>query len=192
MTGNRRRRRVTEDEERLWQVVVRDAKPLRKAPVGPPEPGTVEAAGPPVSPILPPDLSPPIPRPDESLPARPVTNPYLPLDHGRAPGVDRRTAERMKKGEMAIDATLDLHGMTQEAAHSSLHRFVLSCYGSGRRMVLIVTGKGSREGSQGVLRAQVPRWLNEPDLRPAVLAFGYAQPKHGGEGALYVLLRRKR
>ena len=92
---------------------------------------------------------------------------------------------------MAIDASLDLHGLTQEVAHAALIRFVNGSAQLGRRCLLVVTGKGNREGA-GILRTQVPRWLNEPALRSLILAFAYAQPKHGGEGALYVLLKRQR
>jgi len=91
---------------------------------------------------------------------------------------------------MEIDGRLDLHGMTQEAAHAALNGFVLRAYDSGRRCLLVITGKG-RLGS-GVLRAEVPRWLNQTPLRERVLGFSYAKARHGGEGALYVLVKRRR
>ncbi|HXP12095.1 MAG TPA: Smr/MutS family protein, partial [Stellaceae bacterium] len=121
----------------------------------------------------------------------PLRAPLATLDHGAAPGVDKRTLERFRKGEMGVDASLDLHGMTQDAAHAALVRFVQRAAASGHRALLIVTGKGGREGT-GVLRAQVPRWLNEADSRPLLLAIHRARPQHGGDGALYVLLKRKR
>ncbi|HXP97440.1 MAG TPA: Smr/MutS family protein, partial [Telmatospirillum sp.] len=108
-----------------------------------------------------------------------------------APGLDKSTAGRFAKGQMEIDATIDLHGLTQPVAHAALARFVTGSGNLGRRCLLVITGKGNREGT-GVLRAEVPRWLNEPGLRDAILAFTYAQPKHGGQGALYVLLKRRR
>lgn len=92
---------------------------------------------------------------------------------------------------MAIEGSLDLHGLTQDAAHTALWRFITGSAEQGRRCVLVITGKGNRDGI-GVLRLQVPRWLNESTLRPLVLAFVGARPQHGGDGALYVLLKRRR
>ncbi|MGH6989108.1 MAG: Smr/MutS family protein [Stellaceae bacterium] len=92
---------------------------------------------------------------------------------------------------MPIEARLDLHGLTQAEAHRALAGFVAQSHGAGKRVVLIVTGKGSRDGT-GVLKAAVPRWLDEPGLRDRVLAAAPAQPRDGGGGALYLLLRRAR
>jgi len=121
-----------------------------------------------------------------ALPPR-VIRPKPPLEHGQAPDVDRRTAERLRRGQMPIDMRLDLHGMTREEAHHVLSAALASAWGSGRRVILVITGKG-----QGILRDAVPRWLNEGERRRRILAFCHAQPKDGGSGALYVLLKRKR
>ena len=91
---------------------------------------------------------------------------------------------------MAIDGRIDLHGMTQDAAHAALTGFIAHSHEAGRRCVLVITGKGRAGG--GVLRAQVPRWLNQGPLRERILGFSYARPQHGGDGALYVLIRRRR
>ncbi|MCG8543201.1 MAG: Smr/MutS family protein, partial [Alphaproteobacteria bacterium] len=115
-----------------------------------------------------------------------------PLSHGSAPGVDKRTADNLRRGRMAIEARIDLHGLTQDEAHRALTAFVDGQQAAGRRCVLVVTGKGAWRAGGGVLREAVPRWLNEPALRRKVLSFSYAQPKDGGEGALYILLRRLR
>ena len=112
--------------------------------------------------------------------------PLPPLD--RFAGVDRATAERVKHGRYPVDATLDLHGLTQEEAHRALVRCITGWRAAGRRCVLVVTGHGRASG--GVLKAAVPRWLAEPDLRRDVLAIAPARPQHGGAGSLYVLLRR--
>lgn len=112
------------------------------------------------------------------------------LHHGESPGVDRRTADRFRRGRMTIDGRIDLHGMTQEQAHIALHHFIESRYAVGARSVLVITGKGAR--GEGVLRRAVPRWLNDARLRPLILSFSYAQIPDGGDGALYVLLRRHR
>jgi DNA-nicking Smr family endonuclease len=111
--------------------------------------------------------------------------------HGAVPGLDRRNALRLKRGQMPIEARLDLHGMIQAEAHRALAGFVARSHAAGRRVLLVITGKGTRDG-EGVLRAAVPRWLAEPALRPLVLATAPAVPRDGGAGALYVLLRRER
>lgn len=180
-----RARTLHPDEATLFQETLRDAKPLsgkkrKAAAVAPKKTAAKQASSAASHPA----------RKQPALPPR-VAAPLAPLAPGPTPGVDRRTHDRFKKGEMAIDATLDLHGMTQNAAHDMLIRFVERGATAGFRCVLIVTGKGLREGS-GVLRAQVPRWLNEAGLRPYLLAIHRARPQHGGDGALYVLLKRKR
>src|ERR1700676_1579460 len=118
--------------------------------------------------------------------------PLPPLAPGTSPGVDRRTAAKLKRGQLALEARLDLHGLTQEEAHRALTRFIRRAHEDGARMVLVITGKGGLGGGKGVLRDAVPRWLNESGLRPRVLSCAWAQPKDGGAGALYVLLRRQR
>ncbi len=91
---------------------------------------------------------------------------------------------------MAIDRRLDLHGMTQANAHAALDRFVRGAWRDGARLLLIITGKGS--GGEGVLRKSLPQWLHAGEHAPRVLRMESAQPKHGGSGAFYVLLRRQR
>jgi DNA-nicking Smr family endonuclease len=107
-------------------------------------------------------------------------------------GVDRATAERLKRGLRPIEARLDLHGLTQAEAHRALIEFVEGCYGRGRRCLLVITGRGLGPEGSGVLKTAVPRWLAESSLRRRVLAVAAAQPRHGGAGALYILLRRRR
>ena len=94
---------------------------------------------------------------------------------------------------MPIEGRIDLHGLTQAEAYRALAAFFAGCREAGRRCVLVITGKGlGADGSVGVLRSAVPRWLNEAANRVHVLAYAYATPRDGGEGALYVLLRRTR
>lgn len=112
------------------------------------------------------------------------------LHHGAASGLDKRSLARLRRGMLPIEGTIDLHGMTQAEAHMALHQFIAGSQQRGRRCVLVITGKGSR--SEGVLRSAVPHWLNLPANRSLVLAFAYATPAHGGAGALYVLLKRRR
>ena len=118
--------------------------------------------------------------------------PEAALTHGSRDGLDRRKADRFRRGKLPIEATLDLHGLRQGEAHGRLERFLADCQGAGKRCVLVVTGKGVHKDQGGVLRAAVPRWLNEAPNRARVLSFDYAQQKHGGTGALYVLLRKRR
>jgi len=115
-----------------------------------------------------------------------------PLSADAFAGVDRRTVERMRRGKLSIDARLDLHGHYQDAAHAELNAFIASCAASGCRMVLVITGKGAVSEGGGILRRRLPDWLNQPACRPHVLAFATARPEHGGSGAFYVLLRRRR
>jgi DNA-nicking Smr family endonuclease len=110
----------------------------------------------------------------------------------RLAGVDRASAERLKRGLRAIEARLDLHGMTQAEAHRELIDFVVASYQAGRRCVLVITGRGLGPDGPGVLKNAVPRWLEEAGLRRMILAVAAAQPRHGGAGALYLLLRRQR
>lgn len=109
--------------------------------------------------------------------------------HGR--DVDRRTAEKLARGKMKIEGSIDLHGMNQIEAHENLARFIRSSHSRGRRCVLVITGKG-RDGKPGILRKRVPEWLNEPPLEAYVLRIAQAKQHDGGAGAIYVLLRRKR
>lgn len=114
-----------------------------------------------------------------------------PIEIGQIGGTDRRTANRLKKGRMRIDARLDLHGYTEEQAYTQLLGFLNAARNSGARCVLLVTGKGRRDRTgSGKLKAIVPKWLNEAAFRPSVLSVTYAQQRDGGDGALYVLLRK--
>ncbi len=133
-------------------------------------------------------------RPAPPPPRLPVAKrrPAAPLTAGAVVDVDRRTAERLKRGQMPVEATLDLHGHTRAEAHGELAAFLDASYAAGRRCVLVVTGKGATKTGGGVLRAEVPKWLNEAPNRARIIAFAGARPQHGGGGALYVLLRRRR
>ncbi|WP_246116779.1 Smr/MutS family protein [Denitrobaculum tricleocarpae] len=137
------------------------------------------------------ESSPQLPLRAQNTPAPPHGRAEL-LAHGSTAGLDRRNAERLKRGKMAIEATLDLHGMSQAQAHGALNRFIQRSEAAGLRCVLVITGKGIAKESGGVLRNQVPNWLNEPGNRERIIAFNYAQQSHGGTGALYVLLKRRR
>lgn len=116
---------------------------------------------------------------------------------------DRREVRGLGAGRIDIDGRIDLHGMRQREAHEALKAFLVRARSRGHRHVLVITGKGSArtpdenrsfydEGRSkaGVLRNAVPHWLNEPGFREMVVSFTTASPRHGGEGALYVRLRK--
>ena len=113
------------------------------------------------------------------------------LRDGGSVGLDRAKAERLRRGKMPIEGTLDLHGLTQDQAQARLEQFILAAAAAGKRNLLIITGKGLSSGGRGVLRARVPEWLGQGALGRYVLAFSYAQKRDGEQGALYVLLRRR-
>lgn len=174
---------LTEDDRRLWRHVIRDVVPL--APFVEAE----QEAGPP---LIEPDPPPPPPAPPRFFAMQ--TQPPA-LAAGAMIGVDRATSERLRRGRLSVDARLDLHGMTQDQAHLTISRFIADKRDEGARCVIVITGKGARDPEgrhRGILKDAVPRWLNEPRNRQHIVAFTEAQPKDGGSGALYVLLKRKR
>ena len=102
----------------------------------------------------------------------------------------RRTKQRVGRGKEAIDGRLDLHGLTQREAHTTLLRFLQAASHRDARLVLVITGKGAGNGERGVLKRQVPQWLELPEFRKWVIGFENAHVAHGGDGALYVQVRR--
>lgn len=179
-----RRRKLSEDERVLWGRVTREVAPLRRRRAqvdqadreGPErkiksEPAAVEVKGDGVRPAV----VKPTPRP--------------------AP-LERRLKQRLARGRAPIDLSLDLHGRTQSEAHSALARFLRRAQADGAKVVLVVTGKGARTNEatheRGVLRRQVPLWLRLPEFSPYVVGFDEASIGHGGSGALYVRIRRRR
>ncbi|MCA6107487.1 Smr/MutS family protein [Bradyrhizobium cenepequi] len=178
----RRRRGLSEEERALWESVARQVKPLRKRHSvakahAAPEAETKTTAKPVVA-------AKPIPA--KSAPAPPPP-PLAPLG--------RRERAQLSRGKKEIDARLDLHGMTQTRAHRVLLAFLQRAHNSGLTFVLVITGKGKAGGAdseRGVLRRQVPQWLSLPEFRALVVGFEEAHIGHGGEGALYVRVRRAR
>ena len=132
------------------------------------------------------------PRAPEAAPGKRVVVPSAAPPPTRPnPGIDRGTLERLRKGEIPIDRRIDLHGLTLDDAHAALDRFLTRAWLEGARMLLVITGKGGQAAS-GVLRTEVPKWLSDGAHTAKVLRTATAQPKDGGGGALYVLLRRQR
>ncbi len=116
--------------------------------------------------------------------------PQAALHIGRVADMDRRTARRLKRGELPVDGRIDLHGLTLDQAHGALTGFIRGAYGRGARCVVVVTGKG--KSGEGKIRRETPLWLNQATLRPLVLAVTEARTHDGGAGAFYVLLKRRR
>jgi DNA-nicking Smr family endonuclease len=184
------KRRITEEEAALWQMVAKTAQPLRRRRKPEPAPADEAAKPSPAKARAPAAKSPPAPIPKPPAVPSPPRAPEL--AHGAAIGIDKRQAERFRRGKTPIEGRIDLHGRTQQEAHDDLHAFLSRAHAAGKRCVLVITGKGVTGSKTGVLKANVPRWLNEPGLRRHILAFDYAEPQHGGEGALYVLLKRRK
>ncbi|MET3842331.1 Smr/MutS family protein [Bradyrhizobium sp. OAE829] len=182
----RRKRGLSEEDRALWESVAKQVKPLRKRhrtvkpPAAAPEAEASVAAKPVASPKA-------MPSPRLIPPSRPEPPPLAPIG--------RRERSQLSRGRKDIDARLDLHGMTQIRAHRVLLTFLQRAHSDGLTFVLVITGKGKVGGSEaerGVLRRQVPQWLSLPEFRSLVVGFEEAHIGHGGEGALYVRVRRVR
>ena len=197
---SRRPRKPTNEELSLWETATRDVRAVKLASAD-----VVEstAAPKPVAPLA-------RPAPVKKLPGKTGMT-HLPLPtpqtrRGHVAGLDRTMSDRLKRGELTIDARLDLHGMRQHQAHQRLGVFVRSSHAMGHRTLLVITGKGqakdrSDHGSYsgydsfdrpGILREMLPNWLAEPSLRLLITAVVPAARKHGGAGAVYLYLRRQR
>jgi DNA-nicking Smr family endonuclease len=176
---------LSEEERVLWESVAKQTKPLRKklrAAKAAAEPSAAE------TPVAAKSIPPPKSLPSAAMPraAKPEAPPLAPLG--------RRERSQLSRGRKEIDARLDLHGMTQTRAHRALSGFLQRAHSDGLTFVLIITGKGKMgaESERGVLRRQVPQWLSLPEFRSLVVGFEEAHVGHGGEGALYVRIRRSR
>lgn len=196
-----RKRQLRPDEMALWQEVARHTEPLgrkrkhaKMTPDKPPKPSDRAS-----------EKATPLPsfRLGEAAQGEGPRHDVLPGIAERVAAtpvaMDRRSFQRLKRGKLTPEAKLDLHGMTLDHAHAALTRFILRAHGGGKRLVLVVTGKGKdRDGDgpipvrHGVLRHNVPHWLRLPPLGPLVLQVTEAHIRHGGGGAYYVYLRRRR
>jgi len=116
-----------------------------------------------------------------------------------SPNMDKKNFKKLVKGKMEIEGTIDLHGLTADQAKIKLITFINHSYSLGKRLIIVITGKGKHKGFDefqrpinGVLRQNLPEWLSGPSVSNKVLQVTQAQPKHGGAGAFYVYLRRQR
>jgi len=189
-------RKPRQDEVELWGKVTKQVTPIEVRPT----PSMQELLE---------NAPPPKPMPDPSQPFQingsgasprdnlaPTLSQHLSDQHVQ---MDRKAFTKMRRGKLRPDAKIDLHGMTLDRAHVALTRFVLSSHKSGKRLLLVVTGKGKHRDDGGpipvrlgVLRHQVPQWLRIPPLVGIVLQVTQAHQSHGGGGAYYVYLRRTR
>lgn len=180
-----RRRVLSRDERILWSAFTHAIAPLHQRPPTPPDEEAADSAMPPAPTKR--AAKPPAPKPIAPPAVPPKSAELTPQPLGR------RMRGRVARGKEAIDARLDLHGLTQSEAHATLLHFMRSASARGARLVLVITGKGRRhDGEGGVLRRQVPQWLRLPEFRAFVIGFEDAHLAHGGEGALYVRVRRAR
>ncbi|CCV10392.1 Smr/MutS family protein [Mesorhizobium sp. STM 4661] len=170
--------RLSEDDRVLWNLVARTAKPLKgKTAVG--GPGLAPDAGDEAR-----------PRPQAIQGAAAATQ--KPKTQHVSHALDEPTLDKLSKGRLPIEGRVDLHGLTQDEAYSLLFSFLHRAHAGGIRYVLVITGKGSSSGGDGVLRRAVPAWLSTPAFRPLVSSHDHAARNHGGSGALYIRLRRAR
>lgn len=194
------RRRLKPEEIELWQKVADQTESLKRTQTFDPEayaPQPVKKEPAPRARIALDGKTPPQPA------ARKTSYdlvPSLPDRLQKAPvHMDRKTFAKMNRGKVKPEGRIDLHGMTLDRAHGALNRFIMSSHGAGKRLVLVITGKGKDrdEGGPipvryGVLRHQAPQWLAAPPLSSVVMQVTQAHVSHGGGGAYYVYLRRKR
>jgi len=176
------RRRLSNDERALWKGFARGVTPLRRG-------GAVASDAAPAA------------APDQPTGQRPSAHRVAkshshPKDPPALAQFDRRLRQRVARGHADIDIRLDLHGMTQKQAHTALLRFLTRAQAQDAKLALVVTGKGTGAGAaaaseRGVLRRQVPLWLSLPEFRRFIVSFEQAHASHGGEGALYLHLRRR-
>ena len=159
-----RGKQASAEEEAFFRTALRDAKPLGKRPriIADPPRHARMVVA------------------HHHFPAEPRFN------EDPAPTIGGHAEAHLRRGRIEPDARIDLHGLTQERAYRALLGFLTRAQADGSRLVLVITGKG------GVLRSQLPLWLGQADLRPLVAGLNEAHIRHGGGGAFYVLLRKRK
>lgn len=188
------KRRLRADERELWEQVARSTVPMHpkrkiEAPLAEPEAPAKEKKQPPKR----------EPIPAFKVGSKPRQETRIPAPSTPAPRMDAKAFRKLSQGKLEPEGRIDLHGMRVDEAHAELINFILRSHTKGRRLVLVITGKGTGPGPQGplpyqrgILRRQVPHWLQQNPVAPLVLETRTASLRHGGEGALYVYLRRRR
>jgi DNA-nicking Smr family endonuclease len=206
---SRKPRGLSQGERALWQSVARTVTPGARFP------NLQEPSGPAARPVVPaptPETAPPAPAPTGGAARRDQPSPRadqplirvelapdpLAASLARPQAIGgRRHLTRLARGKLQPEGRIDLHGMTQAAAHAALVRFVRDARERGLRHVLVITGKGRPDQSDavvparhGILRHSLPHWLAAPPLSSQVIEMRQAHPRHGGAGAVYLFLRR--
>jgi DNA-nicking Smr family endonuclease len=178
---SRKARRLSTEDRILWNRVAKTVTPLPGSALEPePEPEAAETGV-------------EVPTTDKRKPLpRPLHQPAAQTAPSHPGVIDTKTRARIAKGRLSLDARVDLHGLTQSEAHGLLLSFLQRAHSAGLRHVLVITGKGSSPASEGVLRRAVPSWFATQPFRGLVSGHSAATRQHGGDGALYVRLRRKR
>jgi len=179
------RRRLSDDERALWKGFARAITPLQRG-----RPATEQSEADAVAPSAKSARQ-------ESARQQSLRQSPQPIKPPPLAPFGRRLRQRVARGRETIDARIDLHGMTQSEAHAALLRFLHRAQASDATVALVVTGKGAgkfapeAQGGRGVLRQNVPIWLSLPEFRRFVVSFEEAHPSHGGQGALYLRVRRR-
>ena len=193
----RKKRALTAEEQNLWNKVIKQVEEIEAMP----SLNLTSASKPAKKTHTPsPEIKPfKIGAKVAVKPAATAEPSFVDRPHQTSPNMDRRNFQRLLKGQLDIDATLDLHGLTAEQARMQLQIFVQNANRMGNRLLLIITGKGNKKTvdefnrpRSGVLKSGVPEWLKTGPISDLVLQVTQAAPKHGGGGAYYVYLRRKR
>lgn len=193
----RKHRRLRPDEEELWSRIARTATPMHRSPLKHETTEPIRAvAEKPCFELRPFQIG---AKSETALPKNEFETPLKQRLDAPSLRMDQKAFARMKRGKAAPEARIDLHGMTVGAAHSALIGFILGAHSEGKRLVLVITGKGRivehddpMPVRTGVLRHQVPHWLAQPPLSQAILQVTEAHRRHGGSGAFYVYLARRR
>jgi DNA-nicking Smr family endonuclease len=173
--SSRSGKKLTDEDRVLWNLVAKSAKPLKgRNPLEdePSKPAAKEKIAAPAAKA--------VASPTAASPKRQHVTHVL----------DRPTLDKLSKGKLPIEGRVDLHGMTQSEAHALLLSFLQRAHAGGVRYVLVITGKGFSSDGNGVLKRQVPAWLSTPPFRALVSSHDLAARQHGGEGALYIRLRK--
>lgn len=181
-----KKRNLTDEEKALWSITTRDVRPFALLNV-------TEVEDEPAQPIKKIKV--------KRAFSHPIFATSLPKTISKTqketlPGLDHHSQKKLKTGDYPIDATLDLHGLTREQAFSRWQQFFSREVEHSSRCLLVITGKGSKaklnDSERGILRELFPKWLALDEVKPWVLRVVPAAPKHGGSGAFYVLLKRRR
>ncbi|WP_417667924.1 Smr/MutS family protein [Roseibium sp.] len=198
-SGKRKKSQLSREDRELWAKVTKTLTPLHPERASQPEADDFET--------LFEGEAPPDKRKKETAtamraPSGPKPAAYTPPKPPPLHQLEHRYRKKVVRGVKPIDARIDLHGMTQHQAHERLRGFLYQAQASGHKIVLVITGKGGRGKDRdfrhdhwddmGVLRRAVPQWLAMPDMRSVVIGYEEAHVTHGGSGALYVRIRRRR